>query len=165
MDDYFFIAIVLSVLLSFVVASQGEYRKIGFWGALFISLIFTPLIGILVVLASERKQSKSKTKISGEAKKLFDASLEHYKKEKFETAIEKLKKANGLQPNNPTILIGLAYNFLKKRNFPEAIDYIERAISAGYSNYKRIQTHEDFEELRNTELFDEFVKNGYKQNQ
>ncbi len=121
-------------------------------------------MGILIVLASEKIKIKSKTKISGEAKDLFEAALEHYKMGNLDKAIEKLTKANGLQPNNPTILIGLAYNYSKMQDFSEAIDYMEIAISAGYSNYKRIQTNDNFKELRKTELFDEFVKKGYKQN-
>jgi len=60
-------------------------------------------------------------------------------------------------------LIGLAHNYAVVGNHSEAIDYIERAVKNGYDNFKRIQTHEDFEELRSTAEFKEFVKDGYTQ--
>lgn len=162
MGDFFLIGILLLVILSFIIASQGENRKIGFWPSLFISLIFTPIIGLLIVLVSEKKETKVKTKLTGEPKKMYEQALNDYESQNFEDAIEKLKKANGLLPNNPTILIGLAYSYSRLANYSEAIDYIERAISSGYDNYRRIQKSDGFKELRDTELFANFVKNGYK---
>lgn len=47
---------IVSILLSVAVAFLGMNRKFGFWGYLFASLLFTPLIGLLFVLASDRKK-------------------------------------------------------------------------------------------------------------
>lgn len=44
------------VALAFVVASTGENRKIGYGATLALSLIFSPLIGLLVVLVSDKKE-------------------------------------------------------------------------------------------------------------
>jgi hypothetical protein len=43
---------VFYVLLSIFVAFIGMNRKFGFWGYFFASIALTPLIGILLVLAS-----------------------------------------------------------------------------------------------------------------
>jgi hypothetical protein len=43
------------VFLSLVVAWIGDDKKIGMWGALFISLIFSPVIGLLVTYMSGDK--------------------------------------------------------------------------------------------------------------
>lgn len=113
----------------------------------------------------DEKKKKVSDPLKGEAKKLFEKALENYETNNFHKAIEELLRANELQPNNKTILIGLAYNYSRTKDFPKAIDYMEKAIVSGYKNFDRIQTHGDFDELRKTELFQEFVENGYKQNQ
>ena len=38
-----------------VVALMGDSRKIGVWAAFFISIFLSPLIGFIVVLASDKK--------------------------------------------------------------------------------------------------------------
>lgn len=42
---------------SFLIAVFGYNRKFGFWGYFFASLLFTPLIGLLLVIASDRRPS------------------------------------------------------------------------------------------------------------
>lgn len=44
--------VVLSILLSFIIAYFGRNRKMGFWGYLFASLLLTPLLGLLLVVVS-----------------------------------------------------------------------------------------------------------------
>ena len=51
------------IVLCFIIASIGINRKFGFWGYLFCSLFLTPLIGALVLLASD-KQHKPLEKCS-----------------------------------------------------------------------------------------------------
>ncbi len=41
---------------SLVVAIFGWNRKFGFWGYFFASLLFTPLIGTILVLASDKRK-------------------------------------------------------------------------------------------------------------
>lgn len=50
--------LVLSLLyigLSSLVAYLGRDRKFGFWGYLAASLLISPIIGLLLVLASDKK--------------------------------------------------------------------------------------------------------------
>ena len=56
--------LLLMVFLSFVVALLGKNRKMGFWGYFFGSLLLTPIIGLLLVLASDTK-SKANGKANG----------------------------------------------------------------------------------------------------
>lgn len=46
---------LLYVFLSLVVAIFGANRKLGFWGYFFGSLLLTPPVGLILVLASDRK--------------------------------------------------------------------------------------------------------------
>lgn len=44
-------------ILSLIVAILGSSRKIGFGGALFVSVFLSPLIGFIVVLCSQRNST------------------------------------------------------------------------------------------------------------
>jgi len=48
---------IVYVAASFIVACIGMNRKFGFWGYFFGSLLLTPLIGLLLVLASDPKKT------------------------------------------------------------------------------------------------------------
>ncbi|MBF0200243.1 MAG: hypothetical protein HQK66_02830 [Desulfamplus sp.] len=55
----FFILLSIGlVLLSYLVGLLGKNRKFGFWGYFFCSLMFSPLIGLLLVLASDPRPPK-----------------------------------------------------------------------------------------------------------
>lgn len=45
------------LVLSAIVALLGINRKFGFWGYFFASILLTPLVGLCLVLASDRRQS------------------------------------------------------------------------------------------------------------
>lgn len=50
-----------------VVATLGRNRRFGFWGYFFASLLLTPIIGLLMLLAAiptrvDRNRAKAKTK-------------------------------------------------------------------------------------------------------
>jgi predicted PurR-regulated permease PerM len=70
---------ILWVVLSFIIASYGKSRKIGFLLALIVSLILSPLVGAIVVLLSEKSsETMMKLKISRDANLI---SEEEYQKE------------------------------------------------------------------------------------
>lgn len=48
--------LLICIALSLVVAYLGMNRKFGFWGYFFSSLLFTPLVGLLLVIASTPKK-------------------------------------------------------------------------------------------------------------
>jgi len=44
---------IIYILLCLIVAVLGRHRKFGFWGYFFCSVLFTPPMGLLFVIASE----------------------------------------------------------------------------------------------------------------
>jgi hypothetical protein len=83
---YFF----LWLCLSFIVAIVGDKRKIGFGWSLFWSLLLSPLIGILITLAYDKKENKLRQNLIEQQK--FEYYIElgkkaEYKKN-YETAID-----------------------------------------------------------------------------
>jgi len=51
--------ILLYVFLSLMIGVLGINRKFGFWGYFFGSLLFTPAIGLILVLASDKRPEVS----------------------------------------------------------------------------------------------------------
>ena len=51
------LVVIAWLVFSFLVAFFGGNRKIGFTGALILSLIFSPLIGLVFVLLSKDRQT------------------------------------------------------------------------------------------------------------
>jgi len=46
--------------LCFILALIGTNRKFGYWGYFFVSLFLTPIIGSLVLLASDKRKKQPK---------------------------------------------------------------------------------------------------------
>lgn len=46
------------VVASFIIGLLGIKRKLGFWGYFFGSLFLTPFVGIILVLASGKKEAR-----------------------------------------------------------------------------------------------------------
>ena len=47
------IVLIANAILSHVIAKQGEDRKIGYTNSFLVSFVFSPLIGLLLVIASK----------------------------------------------------------------------------------------------------------------
>lgn len=55
------IILILYIFLSVVIGVLGKNRKFGFWGYFFGSLLLSPVLGLLLLLASDsRKPGESK---------------------------------------------------------------------------------------------------------
>jgi len=79
----FFALIGLSLFLSLLVGIQGDKKEIGFLSSFLISVFFTPVIGLLFVIASEKDNSgvkplKNYSSPSGEAKIYYDRAMNKY---------------------------------------------------------------------------------------
>jgi hypothetical protein len=61
------IYLILWVLFSLIVGSLGRNKKVGFGPALIISLLLSPLIGLIVVILSGKKPNLTDIKIAHDA--------------------------------------------------------------------------------------------------
>jgi hypothetical protein len=48
---------LIIILLSLFIGAFGRNYRFGFWGYIFSSLLLTPLVGILLVIASKPKET------------------------------------------------------------------------------------------------------------
>jgi uncharacterized membrane protein YiaA len=58
------VGLFVMITLSYLIGFLGRNRKLGFWGYFFASIVLTPLIGLLLIVATdpikEEKDGKSK---------------------------------------------------------------------------------------------------------
>jgi hypothetical protein len=60
-----FLGVILWIGLCFLVAKIGANRNIGYWGAFFLSLLLSPLIGIIFVFLSDEIKNEYRCKYCG----------------------------------------------------------------------------------------------------
>jgi len=77
---------------------------------------------------------------------------------KIEEAREAGKKAFELSPNDALMLYNLACVFSRLREKESGVDYLKKAINAGYQNYEWIKRDADFENIRNEQGYIELMK-------
>lgn len=53
------IAAIAYIVFSLIIAILGTDRKFGFWGYFFCSLLLSPAIGLIVLLASDKRKPYS----------------------------------------------------------------------------------------------------------
>ncbi|MDO6745508.1 SHOCT domain-containing protein [Tenacibaculum soleae] len=149
--------VVIWIILSFMVASMGSSRKIGGTGAFLISIIFSPLIGLLFVIASSKEKKVNKKVVN-----LTNKALKKQINKEYKESLNILNQALSIDPNEKQTHYNLAsiYSVIEKKE--KAFFHLEKAVKLGYKNLSRISSSEDFSWLRKQAEFNSFMQNGYK---
>jgi phosphate/sulfate permease len=93
------------IIFSFVAGAVGAGRKIGFWGALLLSLILSPLVGLIVAFASKSKEAEKYEKVMLETQQKQQEALENMKNQQVVSPAttvslaEELEKIKNLKEN------------------------------------------------------------------
>ena len=69
-----------------------------------------------------------------------------------------------IQPNDETLHFHLACAYSLLENKDKAYHHISKAVENGFSDFKRIKTHDDLAYVRIQPEFEAFEKNQYRQN-
>jgi len=146
--------------LSILVGSLGSSKSKGGIGAFFISLFFSPIIGLIVVLASspKRKIKKVNPKIFELTKKAINAD----NKEDFETVEKLLYEALTYDAKDSQTHYNLSLLFSKIKDKENAFKHLEKAIEYGYKKFNKIAESKDLVWLREQSEYNDFISNGYK---
>ena len=97
--------VILWIVLSILFASLGHNRKIGFGRAFLICILLSPLIGLIIVLISEKhSESLMKLKIAHDSGSL---TKEEYNKQVRKIIPNKEDKKNMLLGYTVVIVVGL----------------------------------------------------------
>jgi hypothetical protein len=107
MEVYVFFWIVFSLVVGFV----GSSRNIGFWGAFFLSILLSPLIGLIIALTSknmadeefkrelldtQRRQQEALDRLTGKGRNYQSYESQSYEERSY-SKTEKLEKLERLR--------------------------------------------------------------------
>lgn len=70
------------VIFSIVVGFVGSNRNIGFWGAFFLSILLSPVIGLIIALVSKNKRDERYQQLVLRAQRAQKVALEKLSDEK-----------------------------------------------------------------------------------
>lgn len=77
---------------------------------------------------------------------------------KDEDAVTYLIALTKIQPNNPDNLYNVACLYSQMNNIPEALHYLELAVSKGFRNWALMKTDKDLKNIRNTDAFRKYIQ-------
>ena len=149
--------IIFWLIFSLIVGAIGNDRKIGFAGGFFLSILLSPLIGLIIVLVSDKKNRAQETKNSLSAKAVGKGN-----EGKYQEAIDLMHQSLQINGNDPNSHYNLACYYSRLNKIDLAFRHLSKAVELGYSNFEKIEKDEDLTNLRNTEKFAEFADKGYK---
>lgn len=165
------IFIFVWLLLCFLVALTGSGKPIGYWGVFFLSLLLSPLIGLIIGLVSASKPTVINVNTnSGNAgagntdnivQDLTTKAIKLFLANDLDAALALLKRAVTLQPLNNKLYYNLACLYSTKKDINNCLASMQIAIENGYSDFNKINTYEKLAWMRNHELYKIFVANGY----
>lgn len=152
--------IITWIVFCFVAGSVGEKRKIGFAKTFLLSLLLSPLIGLIIAFNSDKKTdviyaSPAMTKLINEGDKLVI-------EKKHDEAIQKFSLALPFSDKSPLTKFKLAKLYSIKKDFENSFKYLKLSIQDGFGDFEQINHDIDLSFLRNTDEFKEFSANGYK---
>jgi len=148
------------IIFSFVAGAVGANRKIGFAATFILSLLLSPLIGLILAFASPIEVKADKTPRA--MHKLIHEGDKLAKKDNIDDAIEKYESALAYSDNAPNTKFKLAKLYSLKKESEKSLKYLEMSIQDGFKDFKKLNNDIDLSYLRGTSGFKSFVTNGYK---
>lgn len=93
---------------------------------------------------------------------LKKSGIDKYKDYDYQGAIEEFKKALALDPNDISIHFNLACTYSLNEEADKALEHLDRAVTLGFTDFKRIKEHDALAFVRIQDAFDEFEANGFR---
>jgi len=93
---------------------------------------------------------------------LKKSGIDKYKDYDYQGAIEEFKQALALDPNDISIHFNLACTYSLNEEADKALEHLDRAVTLGFTDFKRIKEHDALAFVRIQDAFDEFEANGFR---
>lgn len=156
--------IILWLLFAVLVGALGSSRKIGFGMALLWAVLLSPLIGLIIVLVSDKKPTQADlvtTRNTFQRGSLMMVSNKHFQAKEYDKAIPPLKDALEMDPNDSIVHFNLGCAYSRLENRTEALKYLSNAIRRGHSK-EMILKDADLEWIRSQPEWTAFAERGYR---
>lgn len=128
--------IIIWIILAFVIGLLGNNRRIGFAGAFFLSLLLSPLIGLIITLCSKDKEDEAYKAQVLETQKQQQETLKKVQDTvAVGTVTNELERLKKLKDDG--VLSDDEFNTLKKK----ALECIDKPISKNVNPTYELTTH------------------------
>jgi len=152
------IIVIVWIIFCLLVGILGESRNVGFWGAVLWSFFLSPLVGLIIVLLSDKKgiqQNPAMLTLIKQGDSLFTKS-------NYDGAIEKYSSALKYSDNAPYTNFKLAELYSIKKDGQNSFKHLVLAIQTGFKDFAKIHNNNNLTYLRSLQEFQTFVSNNYK---
>lgn len=89
------------------------------------------------------------------------SGIRKYKEFDFDAAIDDFKQALKINENDVTVHFNIACAYSQLEQVEKAYEHISKAVSLGFNDYNKIDTHDALAYMRIQPQWDEFKANGY----
>jgi hypothetical protein len=164
-------------ILSFFIGTVGADRKIGQTGAFWVSFLTSPIIGLLVILASDKIEEGEKPRTEklanvhqlSSAEHIFatqvcDAAAKHLTAGDVDAALKELEECYTTIRTHPLVNFNLACCYSRKENAVASLKYLKDAIRNGYYTFDHLKKDPDLQFLREQEEYKVFANAGFDVN-
>ena len=107
-----------------------------------------------------KPQSRKKERLRSNPFK--KSGLKKYREFDIEEAIIDFEKGLKIQPNDESLHFHLACAYSLLENKEKAFHHIAMAVNNGFTDFKKIQSHDDLAYMRIQPEYEEFKKSGYQ---
>lgn len=154
------ILIILTWLIASVVIGQiASKRKLGFGSGFLLSLVLSPVLGILITLASDKVEVDDLVPAAKDEVNWAKLALS---KGELDEALSHLQTASAIQPSSAFIAFCQAQVYSRRKSSDLAFQYLQKSVELGKKDLSLLFTLQDLEFLRNQPEFVVFVNNGFR---
>lgn len=148
------------IIFSFVAGYVGNSRKLGFGSAFLLSIFLSPLVGLIIAFASDKKVAIKQ--VSPALAKLINEGDKLLKEGKTNEAIEIFTSALTYSDKAPNTNFKLAKLYSLKQDGDNALKHLAKAVQDGFNNFEIINNDSSLSYLRSIPDYKVFATNGYK---
>ncbi len=150
-------------------ASQPRYREAfsklpeAEDGKVFFDMqaMLKPFRGLLETIAGAMGDSIQNRTTNPEALKLIHQSVQAYGQKDYPKALELIKQAHKVAPDSPIVLYNLACFSALNGDKNAALDWLDKAVDAGFYSPSKIATDSDLTSLRDDKRYDTILAKAH----
>lgn len=90
------------------------------------------------------------------------SGVKKYKEYEIEEALEDFKKGLKIEPNDVALLFNMACAYSLLENKEDAYEHLALAVQHGFTDFEKIQSHDDLAFVRIQPEYDDFKAGGFK---
>ncbi|TAN17200.1 MAG: hypothetical protein EPN37_07035 [Chitinophagaceae bacterium] len=145
---------ILWIILSFVVAAIGNKRKIGFVWSLLASLFLSPIIGLIIVTFSDKRDFEEE-----EVQEILEKAEWAIHKKNYSKAKELYQKVIEKKPDgSPHSCFAMSLIYARENDKEAELFWLKKALKNGFNNLEMLRNNDLLNNIRQTPEYKDIIK-------